>query len=563
MLNKIKNMNVEKRLNFCFRLVVAVASISGILGMICLIVNNILSQNILVSNGFSQGEIGIFSTYLNKEPAIIREMILLEDEADLQASAAELAETQASTDTALAAMLKNCNSPEEREYVNAIETGLPAYRSIFAEVQSLAMENKNDEALELLISKGKPTLKELTNAVEGLINLNVKMGNDSEHAMNIRTYIIVAIVFVITLLAGIISTVFAKFVANLLAEPIMHVKEASAKLAQGDLSFEIETMYPDEVGEMTDSFKEAAEMIKVYIHELNRGLSEVANGNFDIATDVEFKGEFKTLSDALQTIIVSLSDTLRKINEAAEQVAMGAGQMAESAMSLAEGATDQAGSVEELTATIQNVTEAVVNSSEKAKLSHQNAKEFESAAAKSNEDIQLLNEAMGRINETSTQIADIIAEIEDIAAQTNLLSLNASIEAARAGEAGKGFAVVADQIGKLAADSSNSAVNTRKLIENSIVQIEQGNEITSKTTAAIESVIDGIKQLAVSTEEISDLSDAQAEAMRQLEMGVEQISEVIQNNSAAAQETSATSQELSAQSDSLEHLVGQFKLLKS
>ena len=167
---------------------------------------------------------------------------------------------------------------------------------------------------------------------------------------------------------------------------------------------------------------------------------------------------------------------------------------------------------------------------------------------------------MERINNTSKEIANIIAEIEDIAAQTNLLSLNASIEAARAGEAGKGFAVVADQIGKLASDSANSAVNTKRLIENSIQEIEQGNNITLKTTAAIESVINGIKSLANSTHEISELSNSQADAMKQLELGVEQISEVIQSNSAAAQETSATSEELSAQSDNLEHLVGQFVL---
>ena len=171
-----------------------------------------------------------------------------------------------------------------------------------------------------------------------------------------------------------------------------------------------------------------------------------------------------------------------------------------------------------------------------------------------------LNSAMERINDTSKQIANIIAEIEDIASQTNLLSLNASIEAARAGEAGRGFAVVADQIGKLASDSANSAVNTKKLIENSISEIENGNEITLKATTAIESVIDGIKMLASSTKEISELSVSQAEAMKQLEQGVEQISEVIQSNSAAAEETSATSEELSAQSDNLEQLVRQFQL---
>ena len=119
---------------------------------------------------------------------------------------------------------------------------------------------------------------------------------------------------------------------------------------------------------------------------------------------------------------------------------------------------------------------------------------------------------------------------------------------------------MADQIGKLAADSANSAVNTRNLIENAIQEIERGNEITVRTTEAIESVIRGIKELEESSNEISTLSADQAEEMKQLEIGVEQISEVIQNNSAAAEETSATSQELSAQSESLEGMVGQFEL---
>ena len=234
--------------------------------------------------------------------------------------------------------------------------------------------------------------------------------------------------------------------------------------------------------------------------------------------------------------------------------------MAESAQALAEGATDQAASVEELTATIQNITENVVDTSAKADKSYHGAEEFREQAEMSNEDIRQLKQAMERINETSTEIANIIGEIEDIASQTNLLSLNASIEAARAGEAGRGFAVVADQIGKLAADSAVSAVNTKQLIENCMKEIEFGNTITLKATSAIESVITGIKMLASSTKEISELSDSQADAMKQLELGVEQIADVIQNNSASAQETSATSEELSAQATNLEELVGQFKL---
>ena len=561
MIEKIKQMKVAEKLRFCLTLVVCVASISGVLGLIFLLVNNIQYSNALVNNGFSQGEIGIFSTYLNKEPALIREMILLHDEAELQAAVAELDEIQLITNEAVQVMVAHCKTPAEQEYISIIAETLPEYRSIFANVEELAVTNQDEAATDLLLTQGKPTLKKLTDAVEGLIDLNVNVGNSVSARLQIQTYIIIGVMILVIIAAVLISSKFAKIIARLLSEPISKVHEASLQLVSGDLNITVEKMYPDEIGDMADSFRNAADTIKTYIDDLNRGLGEVANGNFNIAPEADFRGDFSALKDALQTIIVSLSDTLRKIHESSESVSLGATQMAESAQTLAEGATDQAASVEELTATIQNITNAVVNTSDKANKSHQDAMEFEIEAGKSNEDIRELTAAMRRINDTSKQIANIIAEIEDIASQTNLLSLNASIEAARAGEAGKGFAVVADQIGKLAADSATAAVNTRKLIENSIHEIEIGNEITEKTTSAIEVVINGIKTLAQSTREISDLSETQADSMKQLEMGVEQIAEVIQNNSAAAQQTSATSEELSAQATTLEELVNQFNLI--
>ena len=562
MLDKIKNMKVEAKLKFCFTLVVMIASIAGVLGIFVLLFNNIQYSNVLVNNGFSQGEIGIFSTYLNKEPSIVRELILVEDDADILEAEQELDEIQTKTNTAFDDVKKHCNTKKEKEYIATIEEVLPRYREIFAQVEEMAKNNENEQALELLMTQGKPTMKELTDAVEELIDLNVTMGNSASKRMGIQTYITLGVMCLVVIISVLISTRFAKFVANLFAEPIIKVKDVSAALAQGNLNFEIEKMYPDEIGEMTDSFKEATDMIKLYINELTRGLGEIGKGNFNIYTDVDFKGDFKALDEAIVKITDSLSDTLGTIYESSEQVSLGATQMADSAQSLAEGATNQAASVEELTATIQNITETIVHSTEKTEKSYQDAEKFKNDAEESNEDIKHLNQAMERINETSKEIANIITAIEDIASQTNLLSLNASIEASRAGEAGKGFAVVADQIGKLAADSASSAINTKRLIENSIHEIERGNEITERATKAIEAVIQGINVLAESTNEISHLSVSQADAMKQLEIGVEQISEVIQNNSAAAQETSATSQELSAQSESLEHLVGEFELKK-
>lgn len=560
MLDKIKNMKVEKKLKTCFTLTVMIASLAGIIGLFILLYCNIRYGQALVKNGFSQGEIGIFSTYLSREPTLVRELILLEDEQEMQEADKELNSGKDRTDQAYEVAKQHCNTKQELEYIAQIDELLPAYRSLFVEVESLAMSHKDQEAVNLLLNEAKPVYAQLTEIVEKLIDFNVTGGNKVKSQLTIQVYVMTAIMLLIIIAAVIIAMRISSGVAQIIAEPIVKIQEATGQLEQGNLDVNVEVMYPDEIGEMTHSFNTAIGLLKDYIRELNRVLGSFAEGNFAVSTDADFRGEFKQLGVAIETITDSLSSTLGNIHEASNQVSMGASQMSESAQALAEGATDQAASVQELTATIQDITETVIHSSEKANQSYKDAETFRHNAEESSEDIRLLNQAMERINDTSREIANIIAAIEDIASQTNLLSLNASIEAARAGEAGKGFAVVADQIGKLASDSANSAVDTKKLIENSLQEIEKGNEIMAKATAAIEIVIKGINSLAVSTNEISELSDSQAEAMKQLEEGIEQISEVIQNNSAAAQQTSATSEELSAQSENLEQLVGRFVL---
>ena len=174
--------------------------------------------------------------------------------------------------------------------------------------------------------------------------------------------------------------------------------------------------------------------------------------------------------------------------------------------------------------------------------------------------IQNLEAAVNKVGTASGEIVEIVQLIGNIAEETNLLSLNASIEAARAGEAGRGFAVVAEQIRQLAEQSTQSAVDTRELIEASLKEIEEGNQAVERVSTSLEEVIDGIKQIAETSKRLSDNSKDQAEAMKQAEEGVNQISEVVQSNSATAQESSATSEELSAQAIALDELIGKFVL---
>lgn len=560
MLQRLNNMKIQKRLIVCFIIVVIMASISGALGIILLVRSDQNYSAALIENGFSQGEIGTFNTYLNKGGAVVRDIIVLVDEKDLQAAIAEMDQIQTLTNEAFEKMKVNCQTPEEQGYIKKIEELLPQYRQYRNQVTDLGLANKNEEALTLFRTTARPLLNEIMDAADALRDLNVSLGNEVSSSLTMQSNMTIILIVVVIMVTICISIIFAVKIAKSFADPILKVRNASMQLAQGSLDIQVQVNTTDEIGEMARSFAEAASMMKEIIQEVRRCLSEVAENNFDITTNVEFKGDFKDIQVALETIVESLSETMMQINEASSQVALGAGQMSESAQSLAEGATEQAGAVEELTATIENVTAETEISAENAIKSYERAKEYEHEAEIGNQEMKQLIKAMENISDTSKQIENIIAEIEDIASQTNLLSLNASIEAARAGEAGRGFAVVADQIGKLASDSAKSAINTRKLIGSAINEVEAGNLITLKTSEALEKVIEGIKTLAEDSQESSKMSSMQAETMKQVEQGVEQISSVVQTNSAAAQETSATSEELSAQSENLKALVDQFRL---
>lgn len=560
MLKKLNNMKIQKRLILCFVVVVIMASMSGVLGSILLIRADRNYSKALVENGFSQGDIGTFNTYLNKGSAVVRDIIMLTDEKDIQASIEELEEMQEQTSSALETMKENCQSPDELAYIKIIDENLPVYRELREQVTALGLANQNEEALDLFRSEARPVLNEIMAAAEGLKELNITLGNEVSQSLSMQSALTIIIIIAVIAVTICISILFAVKIARSFSAPIIQVRDASRQLAQGDLAIRLQIDTSDEVGEMARSFSAASAMMREIIQEVGRILGEIAANNFDIHIDTEFKGDFKDIQAALESIVQSLSDTMRQINEASSQVALGAGQMSESAQSLAEGATEQAGAVEELTATIENVTSEAEASADNAKTAYEQAKEYEKEAEIGNNEMKQLIQAMEHISETSKKIENIITEIEDIASQTNLLSLNASIEAARAGEAGKGFAVVADQIGKLASDSARSAVNTRELIGSAISEIEMGNAIMQKTSEALEKVIAGIKILAEVSNKSSEMSSAQAVTMKQVEQGVEQISSVVQTNSAAAQETSATSEELSAQSENLKALVDQFQL---
>lgn len=560
MLKNLKNMKVKDRLVRSFVFITLLASVAGVLGAFLMLGLDARYGKALELNGFIQGDLGEYNAYLYKDSALTRDIILLSDKTEMETSKAELVAADEKVDYYLEQFEHKLETDEERTLLADIKTEYPAYLELRDQAIELAMQNKDAEALKIFREEARPHLLKAIEDSEALLAMNVEMGDSVSASLSLFSKILVLIILVCVAVAVFISIKFAYATAYDFVRPIEKVQAGTAKLAKGELDVNVEVHSQNELGEMANDLNAAIAKIREYIEVIEYGLDEVGKGNFAVRPTVEFHGDFVKIKDSIENITISLSHTLGQINEGADQVAIGSEQLAMSAQTLAEGATSQAASVQELTATIENVASAAEDSAQKANESYQTAEKYAAVAQGSSDEMKRLTEAMERITETSQQIESIIAEIEDIAEQTNLLSLNASIEAARAGEAGRGFAVVADQIGKLAADSAQSAINTKELIVKSLAEIEQGNAITTKTAEALKQVVDGIHELAGAAKNNSTLSAEQAETMAQVQMGIEQIADVVQNNSASAEETSATSEELSAQSQNLKALVDQFVL---
>lgn len=453
-------------------------------------------------------------------------------------------------------------SYNDKKKVAELKDAIEELKKQRAAVVELAKRNKNDEALALFNS-------DYNDATEKIQDILVDIGKVASaeaksQYTSARVMGLVSIILMILIGAGTVafSTVIRTTITGIMLKPIQELESAAEKLKAGQLDVEINYESPDELGKLAGNFRQACKTLEVIVQDTSYLLGEMAEGNFNVSSNNPqiYIGNFRQQYESMSKLKHELSDTLTQINEASEQVASGSGQLAGGAQALAEGATDQAGAVEELTATVESVSGIAESSAESASGAYQMVRTAVEQADQSREELQALTNAMERISSTSQEIQNIIGSIEEIASQTNLLSLNASIEAARAGEAGKGFAVVADQIGKLAGDSAQAAVNTRDLIEKSLQEIENGNQITEKTVAALNKILESMNDFANAVKGASESSTEQANMLKQIEQGIEQISSVVQSNSAAAEETSATSQELSAQSEGLKNLVGRFKL---
>ena len=347
-------------------------------------------------------------------------------------------------------------------------------------------------------------------------------------------------------------------------EPLEQIENAAEAMSQGNLEIDVTYEAEDELGKLAESFRKTASSLKEVVEDIDQLLAEFAKGNFDAKSrNIEvYRGNFSEILTKLEETETGLSQTISNVQESSNQVSVGADQLAQSAQGLAEGATDQAAALEELTSSVNEVAEHVAENTKSTDRVHDQAKEVAIKADSGTAKMKELIESMKHISDTTNDIQAVIGKIESIASQTNLLSLNASIEAARAGEAGKGFAVVAEQIKELAEESAASAEETRVMLTNSLNQVEIGSNVADQTSQFMAEMIEQLDVVVMEVAKIRQVSDQQAESVKQISQAVEQVSGVVQANSATSEQVSATSQELSASAEGLDEMISGFQIRK-
>ena len=216
--------------------------------------------------------------------------------------------------------------------------------------------------------------------------------------------------------------------------------------------------------------------------------------------------------------------------------------------------------MEELAATIQDISSHVHDTAHNTAEANESVQQSYTLMNACDEQLQGMETSMDEISRNSQEVGKIIKTIEDIAFQTNILALNAAVEAARAGTAGKGFAVVADEVRNLAGKSAEASKNTAALIENALAAVQRGTGIAGETAKSLERVVEGVEAVGKAGDEISRNSAQEAASAQQVNQGIEQISCVVQTNSATAEESAATSDDLLHQAKTLLALVQKFKL---
>ena len=295
---------------------------------------------------------------------------------------------------------------------------------------------------------------------------------------------------------------------------------------------------------------------------LNRNIDALSQGGADLTQRLPASNspEFNAVAQSFNNFIGYLQGLMRQVGDSALAITAASREIASGNANLSSRTEDQASSIVETAASMEELTGTVRQNADNATHANQLAGNASQVAARGTEVVRQVVSTMGEIHHSSRKVVDIISVIDSIAFQTNILALNAAVEAARAGEQGRGFAVVASEVRNLAQRSANSAREIKKLIEESVANIDAGSQLVEQAGETMDELMQGVSSVTTLMSEIMSASREQSMGIEQVNVAITQLDGTTQQNAALVEQVSAAAQAMEEQSVQLEQVVQSFRL---
>ncbi|HYD78590.1 MAG TPA: methyl-accepting chemotaxis protein [Paucimonas sp.] len=514
----IKNMKVATRLSLGFALVLLLLCGVSLLGLSRMAQIEGRLEEVVHDNVYKMNLVQTMSESVHIVSRVMRTAILLEDAAAMRAEIRKIEVARSKYDDAVTALEKTAASEAGQAIRNRIKEAMQAARPLNQKVLDLALENKDAEAIELLLKQAAPATQKWQDALDENIELQ-KQNNEKDAKTADEAYRSArTMILVLSGIAVAIGIAAATFITRSLLQQLGGEPSYAAEIA-----------------------------------------SKIAIGDLSVAVEVK-SGDQSSMLFAMKGMRDSLAQIVRQVRASSDSIATGSSQIAAGNLDLSSRTEEQASSLEETASSMEELTSTVKQNADNSRQANSLALSASEVASKGGAVVSEVVQTMGSINESAKKIVDIISVIDGIAFQTNILALNAAVEAARAGEQGRGFAVVAAEVRNLAQRSANAAKEIKSLIGDSVEKVDAGSKLVAQAGATMDEIVTSVQRVSDIISEITAASQEQTAGIEQINSAIAQMDEVTQQNASLVEEAAAAAQAMQDQASTLAHIVSVFKL---
>ena len=352
--------------------------------------------------------------------------------------------------------------------------------------------------------------------------------------------------FFLSLLASVISTILA---VTLVVITVLSIHKSTItmgdvfkRLYENDLSVNIKSMSKDELGKFMSGLDNFLKKLNSAFCSFNSNASLVSTAVYELSSSAK---EITTTANEQSASVAEIVSTMENNKNLSTQAAEKTVEVAELASQTQE--LSQRGAV------LRDINEEMMMD-----IRNQNARIIEV--------IQNLADMLSRIDE-SVQLIDTIAD------HTKLIAFNAALEASSSGEAGLRFAVVASEIRRFADNVVESVAEIKDKIaelheasqvliteaDNGSLAIDTGYIKMVEQKEVFKSIVDTSQNVAIRTQQITNLSRQQELASAQVFSALKEISAGVNQFVSATSMASAAVDKLNNMSVDLKETLAKYQ----